>query len=348
MAWPGIAFTVPVVDPKQYTIEIAGEGIKPIKLTLHDLQTKFKQYEVTATVQCAGNRRKDMDDAAKPVKGSMWGPGAIGNAVWTGVRLRDVLLHAGLKLDHDGLPDARAQHVILEGGDVDLTGECYEASIPARKALDPLGDVILAHSMNGAPLPRDHGYPVRVVVPGVIGGRSIKWLRKIAVSTEESKGFFQQKDYKSFSPSIDPNKVDFSTAPAMQEFPIQSAITSHASGAAVNEDDGSFLLKGFAWSGGGRKIIRVDVSADGGKTWQNAVLNSDATKQASGRAWAWTPWSLSVDIPKQHNGTLELVVKAVDESYNSQPSSSDSIWNPRGLLNNAWHRVTVRIEKPAE
>ena len=297
---------VPVVDASTYALEIRGVGLaQPVTLTLHDLQTKFPQRDVTATMQCAGNRRAGMDSAAKRVNGIPWGCGAIGNATWTGVRLRDVLLHAGLALDQDGQPAAAAQHVCLVGLDAAMDGEAYEASIPMRKALDPLGDVILAWQMNGAELPRDHGYPLRVVIPGYIAGRSIKWLSRIEVTSEESKGFFQQKDYKAFSPSVDPKKVDFSSAPAMQEFPIQSAVTSHADGAVISADDG-LLLKGFAWSGGGRKIIRVDVSIDGGVSWQNAHLNEEAMQQLSGRAWAWTPWSLSVDIPEHHGGKLQV------------------------------------------
>jgi sulfite oxidase len=336
---------VPVIDPKTYKITVSGPGLRTTTLTLEDLKTKFKQYEVTATIQCAGNRRADMNTPSKPVKGSMWGAGAIGNAVWSGVRLRDVLLHCGLPLDEDGQPPKEIQHVHFEGYDVDLTGEAYASSIPVTKAINPLGDVLLALSMNGQELPRDHGYPIRVVIPGIIGGRAIKWLGSITTAPEESKGFFQQKDYKSFSPSVNPDKVDFKSAPAMQEFPIQSAITSHTSGASIQEDQGSVLLKGFAWSGGGRKIIRVDVSIDGGHTWQDAVLNEDAVKQPMGRAWAWTPWTLSVDIPTNHKGSIEVVVKAVDESYNSQPERSDAIWNPRGLFNNAWHRVVLNIIK---
>ena len=334
---------VPVVDPETYVIEVSGVGVQPIKLSLKELKSKFKQYHVTATMQCAGNRRSGMDDPNKRVNGIPWGPGAIGNAVWTGVRLRDVLLHAGLRLDNDGLPSQEAQHVCLVGKDNAIGGEAYEASIPINKAIHPLGDVIIAFEMNGKELPRDHGYPLRVVIPGYIAGRSIKWLDKIVVTKEESTGFFQQKDYKSFSPSVDPKKVDFSTAPAMQEFPVQSAITSHTMGDSVN-DDGSLLLKGYAWSGGGRKIIRVDVSIDGGKTWQNAVLNAEAVKQPSMRAWAWTPWSISVDVPDNHTGKLEVVCKAVDESYNSQPEHTDGIWNPRGLMNTAWHRVVVNVK----
>jgi sulfite oxidase len=274
----------------------------------------------------------------------MWACGAIGNAVWTGVRLRDVLLYAGLKLDEDGMPiDGQVGHVCFEGHDVDIAGEAYASSIPITKALLPRGDVILAFEMNGKEINRDHGYPLRVIIPGIIGGRSIKWLTKISTSPIESQGFFQQKDYKSFSPSVDPNKVDFSSAPAMQEFPIQSGITSHDNGATISGEDGFIVLKGFAWSGGGRKIIRVDISTDGGATWQNAELNEDALKQESGRAWAWTPWTLVVDSPKNHGGKLELVCKAVDEAYNSQPERPDAIWNPRGLFNNSWHKVTLNI-----
>lgn len=136
--------------------------------------------------------------------------GAISNGEWTGVRLRDVLRYAGLEEN-----DPRVRHIQFEGLDCD-TEKCYGSSIAAQKAMAADGDVLLALQMNGETLPIDHGYPVRVVAPGIVGARNVKWLGRIVASSEESSNHWQKLDYKGFSPSIDWHNVDFSTAPAIQ------------------------------------------------------------------------------------------------------------------------------------
>lgn len=329
---------VPQIDPDKFVLEVQVTNGEPIRLTLNDLKTKFKHYTVTATIQCAGNRRIELGKV-KPVKGISWTGGAIGNATWTGVRLRDVLLHAGVK---DGEEYGEVHHVHLEGVDNNhLTGERYGASIPIEKAMDVRGDCILAFEMNGEEIPRDHGYPVRAVVPGTVGARNVKWLTRVAASEKEYGGFWQQRDYKGFSPSIDWNNVDFSKAPAIQELPVQSLICSPQEGSSVDAESDEIHISGIAWSGGGRGIVRVDVSADGGKTWHVAELG-DGKEQRRGRAWAWTLWEATLPAPSK--GDTELVCKAVDTSYNVQPDSSGPIWNLRGCLSNAWHRVHIHTK----
>ncbi|XP_067832688.1 sulfite oxidase, mitochondrial isoform X1 [Heptranchias perlo] len=325
---------VPEVDPKTFRLEIAGEGLKSIQLTLHDIKTKFPKHTVTATLQCAGNRRAEMN-AVRQVKGLNWGMAAIGNATWRGVKLCDVLKYARLPEDTD------AKHVQFEGLDKDLSGSHYGASISIRKALAKDGDVLLAYEMNGEELSRDHGFPLRVIVPGVVGARNVKWLSKIIVSKEESKSHWQVNDYKGFSPSVDWDTVDFSSAPAIQVLPIQSAITAPCNDDYLSSDDDEVTVKGYAWSGGGREVIRVDVSLDGGETWQVAELTGE--KQDEGRAWAWKLWQLTVPLPKGQEN-LEIICKAVDNDYNVQPDTVAPIWNLRGVLNNSWNRVKVTIK----
>lgn len=330
---------VPVVDPNQFILEVQVADGEPIKLTLDDLKTKFKHYTVTATVQCAGNRRIELAKI-KPVKGLSWTGGAIGNATWTGVRLCDILLHAGLKEAEEEYDIVK--HVHLEGLDNNhLTGERYGASIPIEKAMDVRGDCILAFQMNGEEIPRDHGYPLRAIVPGTVGARNVKWLTRVAASNEEYGGFWQQRDYKGFSPCIDWNNVDFSTAPAIQELPVQSLICSPQEGSSVDADSTEVHISGIAWSGGGRGIVRVDVSADGGKTWHVASLGT-GKDQKVGRAWAWTMWDATIPLPSK--GDTELICKAVDSSYNVQPDTSGPIWNLRGCLSTAWHRVHINAK----
>ena len=333
---------VPEVDSGTYTLEVTGKGMVPIKLTLQDLKTKFPQHTVTAAIQCAGNRRKELN-SIKKVRGISWTGGAIGNAEWTGVKLRDVLLYAGLP-EEAGSGEEEVQHVHLEGLDRNpLTGECYGASIPVEKAMDARGDCLLVHTMNGTDLPRDHGYPIRALVPGIVGARNVKWLNKIVASHDEYGGQWQQRDYKGFSPSVDWNNVDFSKAPAIQELPVQSLICSPQDGSIVEVAEEEITLQGIAWSGGGRGVVRVDVSLDGGKTWVEAELK-DGKGQMRGKAWAWTLWEATIPLPPSAPQSLELCCKAVDESYNVQPETSGPIWNLRGCLSNAWHRVHVHIK----
>lgn len=330
---------VPDCDPNTFSLEVMGEDVSTVQLNLEDLKTKFPQYTVMATIQCAGNRREELAKV-KAVRGLSWTGGAIGNANWTGVKLRDVLLYAGLNGEVEG---NNVQHIHFEGLDKNpLTGQCYGASIPIEKALDPLGDCLLVHSMNGKDLPRDHGYPLRVLVPGTVGARNVKWLTRIVASHKEYDGQWQQRDYKGFSPSVDWNNVDFSKAPAIQELPVQSLICSPAEGFSVDRDQEVITVEGIAWSGGGRRVVRVDVSADGGKTWVEANLKN-GQDQRRRRAWAWSIWEVEIPVSKCHQ-SMELCCKAIDDSYNVQPDTAPPIWNLRGCLSNAWHRVNISRE----
>ncbi|XP_076967108.1 sulfite oxidase, mitochondrial [Tamandua tetradactyla] len=322
---------VPNVDPDTYRLHVAGPpGTKSLSLSLDDL-CQFPKHEITVTLQCAGNRRSEMNQV-KTVKGLEWRTGAISTARWAGARLCDVLAQAGHHLCET------EAHVCFEGLDSDSTGSVYGASIPLTRAMDPEAEVLLAYEMNGEPLPRDHGFPVRVVVPGVVGARHVKWLGKISVESEESCSHWQRRDYKGFSPSVDWDTVDFDSAPSIQELPVQSAITEPRDGEMV--ESGEVTVKGYAWSGGGRAVIRVDVSLDGGLTWQAAEL--DGEEQCPRKAWAWRLWQLQVPIPPGQK-ELDIVCKAVDDSYNVQPDTVAPIWNLRGVLSNAWHHVHVCV-----
>lgn len=343
------------LDQHTLTVELPSGDAK--SYTLQDLKTRFTAHRVTAALQCSGNRRSDMTRTAK-TNGLQWGVGAISNADWLGVRLADVLADAGLEVagpdaDDDSLPDPSTYHVQLTGL------EAYGASIPLHTALDPRNDVILAFSMNGQPLPRDHGSPLRAVVPGHVAARSVKWLSKIVIADEESTSQWQRRDYKSFGPNQ--RNVDWDSAPAIQEMPVTSAITKVLVGQCVREagklaptalgpDAGHgrqpVAVEGYAVSGGGRYISRVDVSLDGGRTWDQAELITDPS--AGHKAWAWRRWRYlghlethSAGGKDRHLQCREVVVKATDNSYNTQPETHSSIFNVRGNLANAWHRVKV-------
>uniref|UniRef100_A0AAV1UMI1 Sulfite oxidase n=1 Tax=Peronospora matthiolae TaxID=2874970 RepID=A0AAV1UMI1_9STRA len=355
---------VPEVDTDTFTLKIAGVGVSDktstVEFTLDELKSRFKHHTVTTTVQCAGNRRAEMS-RVKQVNGLSWDTTALSTAKWTGVLLADVLASVGVTdedaasgpCEGDGKGDGDdqlvIQHVQFEGLDVDTEGNCYGASIPISTALDPRKDVLLAFEMNGEPIPRDHGYPLRAIVPGTVGARNVKFVHRIVLSSEESPSFWQQRDYKGFPPNVDYSRDDFwkFAGDSIQELPVQSAITEPKDDSIYIVDDASdssvVTVKGYAWSGGGRNIIRVDVSVDGGKTWTPADLHESGKRQKYNRAWAWTPWELDVELPP---GTkkVDIICKAVDISYNVQPDTIAPIWNMRGVLNNAWHRVHVSVE----
>lgn len=327
---------VPEVDLASYRLTVDGLGVRPVELTLDEIK-RFPEHTITVAVQCAGNRRTEMSKV-KAVKGLSWDVAAIGNATFTGVRLRDVLLSLGLKEDNPSI-----QHVQFEGLDTDPANVPYGASIPIEKALDPRGDVLLAYKMNGEPLTRDHGFPLRVIIPGTVGARNVKWLGAIYLSEEESPSHWQQNDYKGFSPSTDWDTVDFTKSPAIQVLPVTSAICDPTDGDTVKVIDGKIIVKGYAWSGGGNKIVRVDVTPDSGKTWYVAdLIAQDGNKPPY--HWAWTLWKAEIPVDNK-NKQVELWVKAVDSSYNTQPEKFDNIWNLRGVLGNAYHRIKVNLIK---
>lgn len=324
---------VPTDAKDKVTIELY-DGTE-VEYSLAELKEKFEPVTITATLECSGNRRKHMSDEARAAAGLQWDVGAISNAEWTGVRLRDVLQDVGFPVDK--WTNEEVKHVQFMGA------EAYGASIPLEKAVSPAGDVLLVYEMGGKPLPPDHGFPLRVLVPGHVAARSVKWLNKIILSEDESSSQWQQRDYKCFGPNQGGAEVDWSTAPAIQEIPIQSAITS-----VRNLDDGrdrktlqvygleedAVEVQGYAFSGGGRAVVRVDVSCDDGRTWHQAELGEDVGKGS--KSWAWRRWKWVV--PRRLVGRV-LVVKAVDDGYNTQPDSYEAHWNFRGNLTSGWHRV---------
>nr|XP_016931800.1 sulfite oxidase, mitochondrial [Drosophila suzukii] len=326
---------VPVISPEDYELEIEG-GEKKKTLSLEGIKD-LPKHSVTAAIMCGGNRRSEMTKV-KAVKGLSWGAGAVGNAKWSGARLCDVLKQLGVQPDE-------TKHVIFEGADLDPTSHPYGASIPLAKALDPRGDVILAYEMNDEPLSRDHGFPIRVIVPGTVGARNVKWLTRIVVADRESDSHWQQNDYKGFSPSTDWDTVDFSKSDAIQAMPVTSAICTPQPGSRVkiDDDEGHIAVRGYAWSGGGRKIVRVDLSNDEGLTWHVAELEQEDIPD--GRHYGWSLWTarLPVSEAQRKAGGVEIWAKAVDSAYNVQPEKFEHIWNLRGVLANAYHKVKVKI-----
>ncbi len=317
---------IPRLDLAGHRLRVSGRVATPLNLTVAELRQRFAEHTVTAVMQCAGNRRADMQ-TVRPTSGDPWAPGAIGNAAWTGVALADVLHAAGADKD-------RALHVAFEACDeVHMPGERrfhYGASIPMTKAMSP--EVLLAYGMNGAPLAPEHGFPVRLVVPGFAGVRSPKWLAAITVQDAPSDNHMQQRDYKLVPPDVTEDDVDWEQGVTINDMPLNAAICDPAQHAKLAA--GMLQVRGYAVATA-RDVVRVDVSRDGGRSWIQAQLEHDGSSP-----WSWTFWTAAVELLK---GEHELVVRAWDSAGQTQPALPDDTWNFKGYLSAAWHRVLVSV-----
>lgn len=313
---------VPTVDPDSYRLTVSGMVEREISLSLEEMSNAFSKETVTTAVQCAGNRRAGLMEAY-PIPGETpWGPGAVGNARWSGVPLREVLDAAGV--------GEGARHAEFAGLDEPGSGWSpkYGCSIPLYKATSP--EVLLAYEMNDEPLAAEHGFPLRVVVPGYVGARSVKWLSGISLRGAPSENYFHAHEYRLFPPYITEEPDDLSRGFALGEISINSAICRPADGETVAA--GPLTFEGYAVAGGGRRVERVDLSPDEGRTWVGAKLSEDAGP------WAWRFWEATLDLGP---GPHQVSVRAVDSAADVQPEYAGGIWNHRGYVNNAWHKVRL-------
>ncbi|MGD0102939.1 MAG: molybdopterin-dependent oxidoreductase [Rhodopila sp.] len=312
---------VPVIGAETHRLRVHGRIALPLDLSMHDLRSDFAARTVMAVMQCAGNRRADLH-RVRPVLGDPWAGGAIGNATWTGVPLADVLRAAGA----DSGPD---RHVAFETCDRVRGQFRYGVSIPMAKALRP--EVLLAYAMNDEPLTPEHGFPLRVVVPGFAGVRSPKWLATITVQDGPSDNPMQQTDYKLLPPDVTEATVDWANGITINEMPLNAAICEPAAGARVKA--GPTTVRGYA-TATERTIERVDLSADAGAHWQQATL-----ERRPEAPWSWAFWEARIDLPP---GEHELAVRAWDSAGQTQPASPADAWNFKGYLSAAWHRVRIQ------
>ena len=313
----------PEINADSFRLSVEGLVESPMSLSLAEIG-RFEQHSITATLTCAGNRRSE-HTRIKPVKGVQWREGAIGNAKWRGVRLSDVLRKAGLR--------ESAKHVWFEGLDsVDDGGKTFAfgGSIPLEKALldrDAIPGALLATSMNDKPLTADHGFPVRTVVPGYIGARSVKWLSKIVVSDRPSPNHFVADVYKLVDEGA---LLEVAENAPIYRMPLNSAICTPTSGAALKP--GRVEVTGYALPPGvpGVSIRKVEVSSDRGRSWTEAKLTSMASE------YCWQLWSAEIAV---NSATKELTVRAIDSRGEAQPEVVR--WNAKGYLFNAWHHIPV-------
>ncbi|MFN3491526.1 MAG: molybdopterin-dependent oxidoreductase [Anaerolineales bacterium] len=317
---------VPQVDINSFRLNIQYKN-KTTTFTIDEIKNNFERVEVSATLQCAGNRRQELM-AIKEIPHELpWGVEAISHAVWAGIKLKDALATIGVEKEAQGL------HIQFQGLDeTERLGKRFNfgGSIPFEKAMHD--EVILAYEMNGKTLSPVHGFPLRVVAPGYIGARSVKWLNQILISDEPSQNYFQRIAYRLFDSNTNADNVKWDDGLMLGEMNVTSVICSPENNARLTS--GLITVSGYSATGGNRHIARVEVSCDDGKTWTQAELNST-------NCFAWTLWKVNLNLPK---GKHQLVVRAVDSSANTQPKDIEQVWNFKGYMNNAWHKVSFVIE----
>ncbi|KAL3687448.1 hypothetical protein R1sor_013757 [Riccia sorocarpa] len=339
---------VPRGNWDDWRIEVTGRVKSPTKLSMNDLLTKFSQREFPCTLVCAGNRRKEQNMTSQTI-GFNWGAAAVSNSVWKGVRLCEVLRYCGVMSRTKG-----ALYVCFEGAETlpGAGGTKYGTSVSIDKAMDEAQDIILAYEQNGRRLLPDHGFPVRVIIPGYVGGRMVKWLTAITVSPQESQNHYHFNDNRVLPPHVDAERAKaegwfYKPDYIINEMNINSAITTPAHneilpfGAAQKP----YTVKGYAYSGGGKKVTRVELSLDGGETWRFCNITHLEKPTKHGKYWCWVHWNLDVEVT-DFLQSKEIVVRAWDSTLNTQPEHLT--WNVMGMMNNCWFRVKIQACRTPE
>jgi sulfite oxidase len=316
---------VPEVQAIGWRLRVGGLVNRPLELSLAALRGGFAHHDVVAALQCAGNRRAGLMQVRDIPGEAPWGPGAIGNARWTGIRLADVLAAAGVAVG--------AEHVAFLAPDVSSQAcppEPFGASIPLDKAMRR--EVLLAWSMNGQPLPRVHGAPVRVIVPGYIGARSVKWVQQITVQANPSDNYYQATGYRLLPAEADPATAAVGDGISLGPFAVNADILAPDEHGRVPA--GPVRVSGYALAGDDRRVVRVDISADGGRSWRQACLAEELSP------WSWRRWEATLDLAP---GPAEVTARAWDTAASVQPESAVQLWNPKGYANNAWARLSFTV-----
>lgn len=313
------------IDADRWKLKVGGEGVeKPLELSLGDLRSNFEPATMAAVCQCSGNRRGFSEPH---VAGVQWGLGAVGNAMWKGVRLKDVLARAKVRPE--------TVEVVVNGADgpvLDGTPD-FVKSIPADKALDE--NTLIAYEMNGAPLPHFNGFPLRLIVPGWTATYWMKHLDSIEASTKPFDGFWVKKAYR-----IPAGKFPIvrrfrsqmtSVDEPITEMVVNSMITAPQDGYTLHTGQ-TVEIRGLAWDGG-YGIRSVDISADGGATWREAELGQDNGRFAfRSFRFAFAP---------ARAGKYQAMAKATNAVGQTQVDRL--IFNPAGYHNNVMRPLTIDV-----
>ncbi|KAL4967227.1 putative sulfite oxidase [Aspergillus stella-maris] len=325
---------IPHLDATKHTIKIDGLVPNPLELSISQLANDFPQHEIWCALECAGNRRHTMRTMLKEVEGIDWGDAAVMNCKWKGPRLRDVLEHAGVsESDVDGDGKREGQHVAFSSYQVECQEEkWFGGSVELDRAVDAEGDVILALEMNDAPLTPNHGFPIRVVIPGIAGARWVKWLDRITIQDQESSNHYQRRDYKVLpEDAVDKESAEkyWDRTPAMSEVSINSVVAVPEDGESVELNGrGKVTVKGYAVPQGSEgPVVKVQVSGDGGGTWVDAQIGESGPQGRRARRWCWVLWRAEVEV--ERGSEREVVSRAFDAGGNEQ--SEHTQWNLRGV-----------------
>jgi DMSO/TMAO reductase YedYZ molybdopterin-dependent catalytic subunit len=314
-----IHYDIPPANRGAWRLGVGGSVRTPTELSLDDIEA-MPGVTIPVTLECAGNGRAYLDP--RPVS-QPWLNEAVGTAEWSGTPLSTILERVG--------PSPSAMEVAFRGADRGVEEgavQNFERSLPMDEAMRP--EVIVAYAMNGRPLPPQHGYPLRLVVPGYYGMASVKWLERITVLSKPFTGHQQARAYRLRQDEAEEGDPltrmaprSLMVPPGIPEFPSR---LRHVRPSTV-------LLEGRAWSGWAR-IVRVDVSTDGGRTWTKAILGEPTGPHA------WTAWSLEWVAT---SGEYELACRATDETGRTQPL--EPAWSLGGYANNEVHRVKVIVSE---
>ncbi len=314
------------IDAGKWTLTIDGESVvSPKTYTLAELKSKFPSYTYQLTLECGGNGRSEFDP---PAKGNQWTIGAVSCAQWTGVRLKDVLADVGIKND--------AQYVGYHAADLHLSRDPEKEPIsrgaPMAKALQD--ETLLAYAMNGNDIPLAHGYPLRLVAGGWPASVSGKWVNRISVRNKVHDGpKMGGTSYRvPCSPVAPGEKVKDEDMCIIESMPVKSLITYPKTGAMISGNK-SLEIRGHAWAGE-LTVRSVSYSIDFGATWQECQLDAPPNRLA------WQRFGASIKFPEK--GYYEVWAQATDSNGESQPMVLPG-WNPKGYLNNACHRIAVKV-----
>ncbi|GAB5401683.1 MAG: sulfite oxidase [Aureisphaera sp.] len=314
------------IDSSTWSITFKGEAVTQEKTyTLKELQEKFKHYTYQLTLECGGNGRSEFDP---PAKGNQWTVGAVACASWTGVRLRDVLEDVGIS--------DNAVYIGYHAADTHLSGdpdkEPISRGVPIEKAFQE--ETLLAFKMNGKDIPLAHGYPLRLVAGGWPASASGKWINGISVRNKVHDGTkMTGTAYRVPCDPVEPGaKVKDEDMCIIESMPVKSLITYPRTGAVLKSTT-EVDIRGHAWAGE-LEVAKVEYSIDFGSTWNGCSLEKPANRLA------WQHFAATVRLPKQ--GYYEIWARATDASGKSQPMLLPG-WNPKGYLNNACHRIAVKV-----
>ena len=350
----------PKLKWEDHTVIFGGPcATNPFEISMDELAA-MEPRELPVTLVCAGNRRKEQNMIRQTI-GFNWGPAGVSTNVWKGVMLRDLLLKAGVSDKN-----MAGKHVEFIGVE-DLPNKVgpgpfadepwgklvkYGTSIPLARAMNPAYDVIIAYEANGEVLQPDHGFPVRLIIPGYIGGRMIKWLKQVNVIEHETKNHYHYHDNRILPPHITAEeslKGNWWYKPEyiFNELNINSAMSSpdHNETLSIAKNiQKDYECVGYAYTGGGRKITRVEVSTDGGVHWELAELDRKEKPTDYDMNWCWVWWTYKIRVADLV-GCKEIICRAWDEANNCQPN--DPTWNLMGMGNNQVFRIKVHMDKTA-